>query len=157
MNQGKGPSKPHHKKNKDDKKKINCYACSKEGHIARNYLSKNKAYNNNKTLLDKYNTLWHLRSDIDFYQIETTQRLPTYTHITANITSTSTTQGTETTRVYHRPRVRMTTAQLTTQTREELDGAHSTLKACLSANGYANARSMQWQKTTTDIDKKSLF
>lgn len=46
----------------------------------------NKAYNDNKTLLDKYNTLWHLRSDIDFYKIKTTQRLPTYTHITANIT-----------------------------------------------------------------------
>ncbi|EMD90171.1 hypothetical protein COCHEDRAFT_1045051, partial [Bipolaris maydis C5] len=26
INQGKGPSKPHYKKDKDDKKKINCYA-----------------------------------------------------------------------------------------------------------------------------------
>jgi len=45
LNKGKGPSKPHYKKSKNknnNKKKINYYACGKEGHIARNYLSKNK-------------------------------------------------------------------------------------------------------------------
>ena len=43
INYRKGPSKPHYKKDKDDKKKkINCYACGKEGHIARNCISKNK-------------------------------------------------------------------------------------------------------------------
>ena len=43
INHRKGPSKPHYKKDKDDKKKkINCYACGKEGHIARNCISKNK-------------------------------------------------------------------------------------------------------------------
>ena len=219
LNKGKGPSKPHFKKHKDDKKKINCYACGKEGHIARNCMSKNKVKrqlnvlyqkselddneswnvitrpeiryhpddtevisglddltlttsedtseaepisdeeyeteeeqplatkhekmarfqeknrpstphvkrqdsalpdspedphrdslaevrkwtnilstllersdkiptfrdDSGETLLDMYRTLWHLRSDIDFYEVETTQRLPTYAHITANI------------------------------------------------------------------------
>ena len=42
LNYGKGPSKPYYKKDKDDKKKINCYECGKEGHIARNCMSKNK-------------------------------------------------------------------------------------------------------------------
>ena len=43
INYKKGPSKPYYEKNKNDKKKkINCYACGKEGHIARNYISKNK-------------------------------------------------------------------------------------------------------------------
>ena len=221
INQGKGPSKPHYKKDKDDKRKINCYACGKEGHIARNCMSKNKVKrqlnvlrrkseldddeswnvitrpeikyhpddaevisgledltlttsedtseaepvsdkeyetpdeeerplaskyekmaqfqdknrpstpyvkrqdsaipespktqrqeilaevtkwinalstllghpdkpyttedDNNETLLNLYQQLWHLRSDIDFYQVQTTQRLPTYEYINSNI------------------------------------------------------------------------
>jgi len=217
LNKGRGPSKPHYKKGKDDKKKINCYACGKEGHMARNCQNKNKVkrqlnvlhqksglddneswnvitrpeikyhpddkevisgledltlttsedtseaeptsdeeyeteeeqlpttkyekmarfqeenrpstpyvkrqdsalpdspetptrddltevgkwinelsgllgypgknynYQGDTTLLEMYRQLWHLRSDVDFYQIKTTQRLPTYAHITANI------------------------------------------------------------------------
>ncbi|EMD85665.1 hypothetical protein COCHEDRAFT_23516 [Bipolaris maydis C5] len=57
MNQGKGPSKPHHKKNKDDKKKINYYACGKEGHIARNCLSKNK--------VKRHLNVLHHKSELD--------------------------------------------------------------------------------------------
>jgi hypothetical protein len=36
-------------------------------------------------LLQMYHDMWYLRSEIDFYEIKTTQTLPDYAHITANI------------------------------------------------------------------------
>lgn len=36
-------------------------------------------------LLQMYQDMWHLRSEIDFYQVKTNQPIPAYAHITANI------------------------------------------------------------------------